>query len=169
MMTYGNHSGISPSSSSFSRSSDVGFSPDEVQSSTDRNTFVRVVVRTGRKQHKKHSWCCGTPEPRTFVARCHHGYLRKHKISIWSCRRSVKYSHLILGALITKVRRNQRSKFDWSALSRFGDMSLRTWKRFCDLQTNGVIYNHKICRRCRRYKVRSPVQIWCIYVQPFRR
>ena len=33
-----------------------------------------------------------------------------------------------------KVRRNQCSKFGESVLSRFGDMGLRTGKRFCVIQ-----------------------------------
>ena len=116
---------------------------------------------------KKHSWCCGTPEPRIFIARCRNW--RKRIIIIYWCSRSIKYFHLPPWSVIGRDGRNQHAKFGYGALSTFRDMGLRIWKRFCVLQANGVSNRDPIWRGCLRSRVQSPVQIWCIYVEPFRR
>ena len=117
--------------------------------------------------NKKHSWCCGTPEPRIFIARCRNW--RKHIIIIYRCSRYIKYLHLLPWSTIASGGRNQLAKFGYSALRTFRDIGLRIWKRFCVIQTNGVSWNHKIWRKFRRYWILSPVQIWYIYVDLFQR
>ena len=115
-----------------------------------------------RNKNKKHSWCCGTPEPRIFIARCRNW--RKHIIIIYRCSRYIKYFHLLPWSTIASGVRNQLAKFGYSALSTFRDIGLRIWKRFCVIQTNGVSNSDQIWRRCIRGGVQSTVQIWCIYV-----
>ena len=116
-----------------------------------RNTF-----------NKRHSWCCGTPEPRIFIARCRNWW--KHRIIIYRCSRSIKYFNLLPWSVIASGGRNQRAKFGYSALNKFRDIGLRIWKRFCVIQANGVSNIDQNWRGCKRRWVQSTVQIWCIYV-----
>ena len=98
--------------------------------------------------NKKHSWCCGTPEPRIFIARWRNW--RKHIIIIYRRSRYIKYFHLLPWSTIASGVRNQLAKFGYSALSTFRDIGLRIWKRFCVIQTNGVSNSDQIWRRCIR-------------------
>ena len=112
--------------------------------------------------NKRHSWCCGTPEPRIFIARCRNW--RKHIIIIYRCSRSIKYFNLLPWSVIASGGRNQRAKFGCRALNTFRDIGLRIWKWFCVIQANGVSNIDQIWRGCIRRWVQSTVQIWCIYV-----
>ena len=56
----------------------------------------------------------------------------------------------VRGLCHKRLRWARALKIGLSALRRFGDMDLRIWKRLCVIQTNGVSYNQKILRKCRR-------------------
>ena len=102
-------------------------------------------------ENKKHSWCCGTPKTRIFIARCRNwrkSEVVDHVIIIYRCSRSIKYFHLLPWSVIASDERNQRAKFWYSALSTFRDIDLRIWKRFCVIQANGVSNIDQIWRGC---------------------
>ena len=125
------------------------------------------ILRLHTMVNKKHSWCCGSPEPRIFIARCRNW--RKHLIIICRCSRYIKYFHLPPWSVIASSGRNHRAKFGYCALITFRDIGLRIWKRFCVIQANGVSNIDQIWRRCIRSLVQSTVHIWCIYVKLFPR
>ena len=108
--------------------------------------ILRLVRKNEMKMNKKHSWCCGTPEPRIFIVRCRNW--QKHIIIIYRCSLSIKYFHLLPWSVIASGGRNQHAKFGCSALNTFRDIGLRIWERFCVIQANGVSNIDQIWRGC---------------------
>ena len=102
-----------------------------------------LLISLLRSLNKKHSWCCGTPEPRKFVTRCRHWNLRKHTNLICRCRESNKYFHL----LPWKRRRNQHAKFGEFEINCLAYKSER--QKFCNrtsLGNNDYPKNQEYCR-----------------------
>ena len=119
--------------------------------------------------NKKHSWCCGTPEPRIFIARCQNW--RKRIIIIYRCSRSIKYFHLPPLSVIASGGRNQSAKFGCRALNTFRstsgpnlvNLALMVSKRRCRHDGDGVrVLSHKRLRQLRWARALKMHKFWSI-------